>query len=229
MIGIIYAMEEEFRNIINIMQVKLVDTISGINFKIGEIFGKECVLALSGIGKVHAAMCSQSMIIKYKPNLIINLGTAGAIDHKLNILDLVVAENVIQYDYDISAFKDKTKGQISGINISKIPCDSRVSKLFIDALKSINKRVYFGDVLTGDRFIDNKQELVILENEFKGLACEMECGAIGQVCYINNIRFAVMKVISDRADKSSKDDFEKYINESAKIMHDILRETITKI
>lgn len=229
MIGIIYAMEEEFKKVIEVIKIKFLESISNMDFKIGEIFGKECIIVSSGVGKVHAAMCSQTMVLKYNPDLIINIGTAGAIDDRMGILDLVVAKNVVQYDYDISIFDDKVKGQISGINISEIPCDEELSELFLSSARSINKKVYFGNLLTGDKFIYNKKELINLREEFKGLACEMECGAIGQVCYINNVKFAALKVISDKADKSSKVNFEEYMDKSSQIIYDILKQIFIKI
>lgn len=222
-------MEEEIREIENNMNIQYGNMVSSMRFKVGTYFGKECVVALSGVGKVFASICTQTMITKYNPGCIINIGTAGGIGTGVNIFDLVVANNVIQHDYDISAFGNRKRGQISGLNIREIPCSERIMKVAKEIAEKAGINVHIGNVLTGDQFINEPQKIKDLRTEFDGLACEMECGAIGQVCYINNVEFAALKTISDKADKSSAVDFSDFIAKYPQIINDLIGKTISKM
>ena len=229
MIGIICAMEEEILGIKESFISIAEEKISSNKFIKGEYAGKECVLALSGVGKVYAAMCAQTMILRYKPEYIINVGMAGGIGEKINVNDIVIATNVIQYDYDISVFGDKKKGQISGFAQREIPCSSKLINIMEKTSKELNIRSHLGNVLTGDSFLCEQMQARYLGREFNGLACEMECGSIGQVCFINKVEFGTLKVISDKADSSAADDFEKFYVEYPQIINKLVEKTISKL
>ena len=87
MIGLIGAMTVEVELIKGSMTEKREETISGINFVQGKLEGVDCVAAVSGIGKVNAAMCAQTMILRYHPRLIINTGVAGGMGKGIKISD----------------------------------------------------------------------------------------------------------------------------------------------
>ena len=73
MIGIIGAMSVEMEKLISLTEDKEEITVGSIRFTRGKLFGTEAVLAVCGIGKVFAAMCAQTMILKYAPEAIINI------------------------------------------------------------------------------------------------------------------------------------------------------------
>jgi len=81
MIGIIGAMSIEVEGLLGKMKTDEAITIGGVTFHTGELANKKVVVARCGVGKVHAAMCAQTMIINFPVSAIINLGVAGAIDN----------------------------------------------------------------------------------------------------------------------------------------------------
>ena len=91
MIGIIGAMDIEVEGLISAMSNKEEKKISGIVFHSGKIGDKECVVAKCGIGKVNAALCTQTMILEYQPECIINTGIGGATSLETKIGDVVIA------------------------------------------------------------------------------------------------------------------------------------------
>ncbi len=115
-IGIIGAMDVEVAELIESMENIKKDTISGIVYYEGTLQGKDVVVAKCGIGKVHAAVCTQTMILKYNPAAIINTGVAGSLSASLDIGDLVVSNKVVQHDFDTSGVGDPI-GLISGIDL----------------------------------------------------------------------------------------------------------------
>ena len=93
-IGIIGAMQIEIEGIKALMENKITITISGIEFVKGDILGKTAVTAVCGIGKVFSAVCAQTMILGFSPDVIINTGVAGTLTDDLSIGDVAVAEKL---------------------------------------------------------------------------------------------------------------------------------------
>ena len=62
--GIIGAMDVEVAILRSMMKNARTETVSGIDFIIGSLEGRRVVLARSGVGKVFAALCAQTMILK---------------------------------------------------------------------------------------------------------------------------------------------------------------------
>lgn len=210
MIGIIGAMDIEVSGIISKMSDIKTESISGSTYTSGKIDGKECVVVKCGIGKVNAAVAAQTMILRYKPDVVINTGVGGSTSLNTHIGYVVIAENVIQHDMDTTAIGDK-RGMLylPDGNIDYIPCGKEVVKRLESACKNIGETHYVrGTVATGDQFITGNEKRSALNKDFNAMACEMEGGSIGQVCYLNNVPFGIVRAISDSM--SEEDDAVEY-------------------
>lgn len=227
MIGIICAMQEEISEILVFMKNIEKQKYGSFTFIKGDIWSIPCVVTLCGIGKVNAAICTQTLIIRYNPDFVINVGVAGGIVPDINIGDIVIASAVIQHDFDISAFPNRKKGEVPGIDTVEIKTTDWIRNKILVCSQDIGTyQVHNGIILSGDQFICSKQKLVELKNEFNGITCEMEAGSIGQVCYLNKKDFGIIRSISDHADNSSNVDFEKFVCDSSKNAALILRNFI---
>ncbi len=220
MIGIIVAEEKELlevKKIINNLREKY---IYEKKFYIGSIEEKEVVLVKSNVGKVNSARVTQILIDNFDIELVINVGTAGSVDNSLEIGDVVVATELVQYDFDVTPFGRKL-GEIENIGES-IKVDEKFLKLF----DNINVRK--GIIASGDKFIVNREDKDNIRNIFKALAIEMEGASIAQVCFLDKIPFLVIRSITDKLDGSSKIDFEKFLESSSKNAANILKEILKK-
>ena len=112
--GIIAAMQEEMQEIQKIMDNVKETKIYDLNFIIGEISNYKVVLVEAGVGKVNAARTTQILIDNFEVDAIINVGSAAASNEKLNIGDIVIANKLVQHDFDITAF-GHPKGYISNV------------------------------------------------------------------------------------------------------------------
>ena len=74
MIGIIGAMKVELEALKARLQDVTVTRISGVDFYSGKLHGTDVVATVSGVGKVFAAVCAQTMVLKFGVNAIINTG-----------------------------------------------------------------------------------------------------------------------------------------------------------
>ena len=121
-IGIIGAMEPEVEALIGALADKTVEKVGSISFNVGKIGDKTVAIARCGIGKVFAAICTQTMILKYSPELIVNTGVGGALKSGITTGDVVIADSLCQHDMDTSAIGDP-KGLVSGINVIYFDAD----------------------------------------------------------------------------------------------------------
>lgn len=219
MIGIIGALDVEIAGIKNLMTDVREETISKINFYIGKINGQDCVLAQCGVAKVNAAMCTQTMILMFKPKAIINTGVAGALNKEINIGDIVVSSSVVHHDANIIEDEGKESGmlfprgtiQFSDESITKIDADKALADRLIEGCKNIDGvKVFYGTVASGEQFISSKVARIEIGEFFNAYCCEMEGAAIGQVCYRNDVPFVILRAISDTIDDNDFMDFEKF-------------------
>lgn len=224
-IGIIGAMQVEIDGLKALMENKCVKKISGIEFVSGEIFGKSIVAAVCGIGKVFAAVCTQTMILEYAPDVIVNSGVAGTLTDELSIGDVAVACDVVQHDMDTTALGDEP-GLISGLNIVHIPTSEKVSSVLTKCVNEIGVNTKLGTIATGDCFMNDPERKQKIAAEFGAIACEMEGGAVAQTCYINDIPFSVLRAISDGGDENSHLDYPTFVKLAAECSIEVIKKFI---
>ena len=195
--------------------------------------------AWSGWGKVNASHAATKLICEAeKQNLnldfILFTGVAGAACSSLKQWDIVIGETLVQHDMDARPIFEKFV--IPGLNLSKMKMNLSLHNW---ALKSLKEnlyeanhfgKVYSGLVATGDKFIDNPQEMKKIKKSFPELkAVEMEGGAVSQIAIIESIPLLLIRVISDNADHSAADSFEKFVVEYNKKSWELIKELLLNI
>lgn len=214
-IGIIGAMDEEVELLLKKIKLKRKENKASMEFNFGELYEKDLVIVRCGIGKVNAAVCSQILIDDFNVDAVINVGIAGGIGKDIFPGDIVIAENLVQYDMDTSAFGDKI-GQIPRLDTYDFKCDSNLIELAKKACESFEKNFFTGRIATGDQFVADIEKIKWLNEDFGAVACEMEGGSIAQVCYLNKVPFVVIRSISDNANNGAHMDFEKFTSIAVK-------------
>ena len=225
MIGIIAAMVPEIEKVKAAMTDMETRTVSGIEFVSGKLYGKDAVVAKCGIGKVFAALCAQTMILTYSPEYIINIGVGGTLTDKLSIGDIAISSDVVQHDMDTSPLGDPV-GLVSGINIVHFPASERLTASLAAAADKLGINRLIGTVASGDQFIASKERKQFIRESFGAIACEMEGAAVGHVCYVNSVPFAVLRAISDSADDSSHMDYGEFVLLAAERSFGVISEFI---
>lgn len=212
MIGIICALKVEVEGIHSMMERPGQITYARMNFIKGVISGKDVVAVECGIGKVNAAICTQAMIDLFKPDVIINSGVSGALNDKISIGDIVIAKDVVQHDMDGTAMGDPP-GEIWFNDEKKIyiETDEKISNCLFDACSLLkDTKTIMGRIATGDIFVADKEKRCLIGEKFNADSCEMEGGAVGQVCYRNGIPFGILRCISDDINQNEFMDFERF-------------------
>ena len=215
LVGIIGAMDVEVEGLKAVMHKPEIEMLSSVKYYKGLINGTECVVASAGVGKVNAAVCAQTMILKYSPDVIINIGVAGSLTSELGTGDIAVADKVVEHDMDTTPLGDEA-GFITGIDTVYMNCDKGFSEQLFKAAEGIDGiRVRKGVIASGDQFIASQEQRTKIIDNFSAIAAEMEGAAIGHVCAMSGVPFAVLRAISDGADGNSTMDFPAFAKMAA--------------
>ena len=205
-IGVIVAMEVEMEKIREAMDHFRKRSVSGMDFYEGTIGDKTVVAARCGVGKVCAAMCAQTMILKYKPDCILGAGIAGSLQG-LTIGGVAVADQLSQNDFDLTAF-GYPAGYLPALKQPEIPADPDMKETLLKLAVRLGLPSACGTIVSGDCFIASRaQKEKILKDFPHAIACEMEGAALAQVCAMNRMPFCVIRCISDNGDEDSKEDY----------------------
>ncbi len=228
-VGIIGAMPEEIKGVIQLLSDKEEIYVGGRTFYHGYINYIEVVVVISGWGKVSAAVAITTLIQTFNISEVIFTGVGGAINKDLHIGDIVIGKRLVQHDMDvrplIPQFQIPSLGKIyvetNGLQLEKaIACVQIVlDNLNLEEIQEfcVKKPVlYVGDIASGDQFFSsNKQKEKLLKELPTVLCVEMEGAAVAQVCCEYSIPFTVIRTISDQADESSSVDFNAFIKQIA--------------
>lgn len=220
MIGIIGAMDSETQGLKNLICDKKTEIISGIEFVCGKIDSKDVVCAKCNPGKVNSALCAQAMILKYKPDVIVNSGVAGSLTSNLSVYDVAIAKDCVQHDFDTSPLGSPV-GMIDGLDKIYFECDEHA----IETLKAAceNEKYLLGTIASGDVFVSGQDARDKITRNFDAIACEMEGASIAHVCYVNKVKFGILRVISDGGDEV---DFGTFVKETSKKSIEIMRKFV---
>lgn len=148
----------------------------------------------TGVGKVNAAIVSAQLIERYKPQLVINFGTAGGITQSSGLHTIT---RFVQRDMNCTAL---------GFAVGQTPYESRIA---------------IGEGLTcssGDSFVDNP----VLD--IPADVVDMEAYAIAKACYLTNTEFLCFKFISDAANETAQSDWAKQVSAGEKYYIEKLKE-----
>jgi len=148
-----------------------------------------------GVGKINAAYNTLKLINKYKPKIIINYGTVGAINHDLS--GIIECTKFYQRDMDATELNFK---------LGETPFDE------------INEIIISNDGYScgsGDNFVNEKIQM-------KVDVVDMEAYAIAKVCKLENIQFKCFKYISDNADKEASLDWKESLKLAANVFSNFI-------
>ncbi|MCR5149979.1 MAG: 5'-methylthioadenosine/adenosylhomocysteine nucleosidase [Clostridiales bacterium] len=214
MIGIIGAMQVEIDCIRQALENPKSEVTGSISFVSGVLEGRQVVTAVCGIGKVNAAMCAQTMILRFSPECILNTGVAGSLSSSLSILDVAVGEKLVEHDMDTTPIGDPP-GFINGINLVEIPADKSVCDKVCQSAAALGIKTVRGVIASGDQFIASAERKGKIVSTFGAIACEMEGASIAHVCCANKVPFSVVRAISDCADGSSHMDYPEFLSKAS--------------
>ncbi|MFT2091807.1 5'-methylthioadenosine/S-adenosylhomocysteine nucleosidase [Paraglaciecola sp. 2405UD69-4] len=228
-VAILGAMDEEITLIRDSLEQCQEQTINHLNVFTGKLGVTDVVLVKCGIGKVAASVSTTVIVNQFKPDFVINTGSAGGFSSHLNIGDIVVATELRHFDADLTHFGYEI-GQCAGMP-THFECDKKLIDLTYEHAKSMdNLQVELGLICTGDSFVGSDEAAAkITENFPKACAVEMEGVAIAQSCHLLGVPYLVIRSLSDIAGKTSTVSFQTYLEKAAKNSAELVMKTILNL
>lgn len=218
MIGIIGAMDEEISVISSEIKNLTVYDINNMKFYKGKIYNKDIVLVKSGIGMVNASITTTLLFKEFGVDKILFSGVAGSLNRNVNVGDVVIGDSLLEYLFDATEF---------GYDIGTIPrMDTSIfrSDILLNKIKNIlkNDNIYYGKILSGDKFVSNLSEKEKLGEKFNALAVDMESASVAHCAHVLGIEFAVIRSISDSLNSSSVMEYTEFVNLAANNSKDVI-------
>ena len=206
-LGIVGAMQQEVETLLAAMQdVKKVEKPTAVFYE-GKLEGLDVVVVQCGVGKVNAAMCTQSLCDCFGVTHLVNTGIAGSLCADLDIADLVVSKDAMYHDFDCVHFGYEM-GRVPGMDVTAFPADEKMAALAFAAAEKVNPgHTKVGRVASGDLFVAERKAKERIIERTGALCTEMEGAAIAHTAYRNGVPFVVIRAISDKADDSAEMDY----------------------
>ena len=223
---ILGALDEEIEFLLRDLTDKTETNWNGNKIFEGSLYGKDVILAKSGVGKVNSAMITQHLIDSYHFNYLLFTGVAGSLGKDIHVGDVIVAEKLFQHDMDVRSLGYKL-GQVPGLKQLFFECDKRLLKI-AENVKISGYKVKKGIIATGDQFVDHNHNIK-KDNSYNANCVEMEGASVAQVSMLNNIPFLVIRIISDNADDTSSGDFRSNLPLFAKNSQEIIKQVLRGI
>jgi adenosylhomocysteine nucleosidase len=231
-IAIIGAMPGEIAALREAMRIEAHGRDAGISWWAGELAGCRVVLAQGGMGKVASAACCQHFIDNWNLMAVVCCVLAGGLDDTLRPGDIVVADALMQHDVDASPIFPRF--ELPGLGFDTLRPPPEYADAAFEAATSflediplspevlaengiVNPAVRRGLIVTGDQFVEAGERAVILKALRTAVCVEMEGAAIAQVCYLNELPFCVVRVMSDNADDDAAFDFVRFVRDVAPV------------
>ena len=209
-------MSEEIEDLKSRMDDIEMERRAGFIFYSGTILNEKIVLLLSGIGKVNAAMGTTLLIERFRPDCIINTGSAGGFSNNLSIGDVVISTEVRHHDVDATVFGYEY-GQVPQMPAAYLPNNVLISmaEKAVESLDDVNTSK--GLIATGDSFMHKDEHIHAVREKLPTImAAEMEAAAIAQCCHNFELPFVIIRAISDIAgDQDNQIEFKDFLKVAA--------------
>ena len=216
-IGIISAMDTEIDLLLINAEIERTDHIGGIDFHVGTLCGKDVIIVRAGIGKIMAAAGTTALLNNYDIENVFFTGVAGGVGDQTKVLDIVVADELVQHDYGMITSEgfQWTPGH-TGIG-GYFPCDEKLISLAFDSAVSVvgADHTFKGTIATGDQFVASEPYVMELQDKFNAIACEMEGAAVAAVCTQYDVPFVVIRSMSDKADGQAHETYTDMVDRAA--------------
>ncbi len=161
-------------------------------------------------------MSTAVLLQHFKPDCIINTGSAGGFDPSLNVGDVVISTEVRHHDVDVTAFGYEY-GQVPQLPAAFTADEKLKQTADQQSVKKLGDvQVVSGLIATGDSFMNDPCRVEAIRDKFDSLqAVEMEAAAIAQVAHQFARPFVIIRSLSDIAGKESDLSFDQYLEKAA--------------
>ena len=203
-IAILAAMDKEFAllhsQLLDFSDSVIVDSTDAKCLSV-KIDSHNIILVKCGVGKVNAAVTACKLLSSEssaRPDIIISTGVGGGFGDGLNIGDVVIADRCAYHD--VYCGSDVQYGQVMELPLYyKSETLPAVAERFKEQKGGFPwGNVHVGLTVTGDWFVDSVAKAQDITSHFPdALMVDMESAAVAQVCFLNNVQYGSIRMVSD--------------------------------
>jgi len=199
-IAILAPMQEELDALVRLLPPAATIVHHGLDLLQTDFQGTHLILGRTGVGKVNTAMNLALLLGGFPIDEVVNIGSAGGLREGQSILDLVVPDEVVAVDVDVTPL-GFAFGQMLGEPTSYRP-DAAMRLRFREAVAAWPEMpvVHEGAVGSGDSFVYLPSQIRQIRDRFgegRVTCVEMEGAAIAQVCLRFGVPFLIVRSLSD--------------------------------
>jgi adenosylhomocysteine nucleosidase len=178
---------------------------------------------------VNAAVGCALLIQQFKPDCVINTGSAGGIHPGLKVGDAIISSGLVYHDVDVTAF-NYAPGQLPR-QPQIFPVDETLVKLAEGAVDQLKKEKKLPDsfnhlrglIGSGDIFMHEPESIARVRRIFPNItAVEMEGAAIAHCCHLFSVPVLVIRALSDVAGTESPVSFDEFLPIASRHSADIV-------
>lgn len=196
--------------------VTIVSNVRGIIGYTGYYQGKKLSVMASGMGCPSMGIYSYELYNGYDVDNIIRVGSCGALNRELNIMDIVVAQGACYEPGYVNQY------QLGGVYAPI--CDYYLLDTCAKTAKENNVKLYVGNVFTSDSFYGERQEINKKWINMNVLATEMETAGLYMTAANSRKRALSILTVSDYVFEDdgglTSDEREKSLNQMIKLALD---------
>ncbi|MBM4054440.1 MAG: hypothetical protein FJ264_07185 [Planctomycetes bacterium] len=193
MIVIFFALSQEIASIKSKVNILGKIRFGHAIFYHAEFCGFPVALVQTGMGQ-NVSSVLQHLSQKFRIQLIISSGFAGALQSGIDVGDIVIGKKVLYATEE--TFEKKA------LSNSSLPCETSISDEVPGFPNSYRFKVHYGLVATTNRILHLSSDKKLLGNNTSAIAVDMESFMIAEQAHILGIPFVVVRAISDRADEN---------------------------
>lgn len=214
-LAILSALEAEAEPVLSPLRDRDAAAVRGLPVTTGTLDGRPVVVAVTGVGKVNAAMTAALVVERFRPSAVLFTGVAGALDPELLPGDVVIGGKLVQHDLvnltdagpvprTVRGPRDGTHGPLSLEPDARLLALAREVAAAGRALSAVAgatrpPRIVVGTIATGDSFVSSRARRQDLLERLSASAVEMEGAAVAQVGRELGVPVLVVRGLSDRA------------------------------
>ena len=214
-VGIVVAMQQEFDAIRRVLIPEApVVTRQYSQVAVAAQAGITYAIIQSGVGTTNAAIGTCDLLQHFRPQWVLNLGTASLISDPtgaLRMADVLVGERHCQWDLDLGGPITSTwTAKRSYVDVLQINC-LYPDAMLLQAAKGLssgqNSQLGGAHFFSGNSFFVSDEQHSVLPSAAAAMAVDMESFAVAQVCARKAVPFLCMRGITDTGTASANQDF----------------------
>ncbi len=192
--------------------------------------GVKIIAIQAGPGKTQCASATQLVIDRFEPDIVLDVGGAGALSPRLAIFDIVCGEYA--YEYDICPIDEFPRYTDELTTSTILPDLSREGKeIFYQFARQVKRdksiALEIGNIASGERVVKERTLREALYFALQAMACNWESSAVLKTAKLNAVKAMVFRVITDKAGEKVAEELKANWKKALMVLYSVLEDFLS--